>query len=63
GERTREGFYRTKNGIEPCIARAKAYAPFADLIWHRHAVRPVPSSTTTPECGRLRGAADRSRTD
>src|SRR6516225_7965176 len=33
GERTREGFYRTKNGIEPCIARAKAYAPFADLIW------------------------------
>src|SRR5918912_1227687 len=33
GERTKEGFYRTKNGIEPCIARAKAYAPFADLIW------------------------------
>jgi isocitrate lyase len=33
GERTREGFYRTRNGIDPCIARAKAYAPFADLIW------------------------------
>ncbi len=33
GERTAEGFYRVRNGIEPCIARAKAYAPFADLIW------------------------------
>lgn len=33
GERTAEGFYRVKNGIEPCIARAKAYAPYADLIW------------------------------
>ena len=33
GDRTTEGFYRVKNGIEPCIARAKAYAPYADLIW------------------------------
>jgi isocitrate lyase len=33
GERTAEGFYRVKNGIEPCIARAKAYAPYSDLIW------------------------------
>ncbi|HJE90621.1 MAG TPA: isocitrate lyase [Dietzia timorensis] len=33
GERTAEGFYNVKNGIEPCIARAKAYAPFADMIW------------------------------
>src|SRR5690606_20732392 len=33
GERTAEGFYRVRNGIEPCIARAKAYAPYADLIW------------------------------
>ena len=33
GERTREGFYRVKNGLEPCIARATAYAPYADLIW------------------------------
>ncbi|KNX39396.1 Isocitrate lyase [Luteipulveratus halotolerans] len=33
GERTAEGFYKVKNGIEPCIARAKAYAPYADLIW------------------------------
>ena len=31
--RTVEGFYNVKNGIEPCIARAIAYAPHADLIW------------------------------
>jgi isocitrate lyase len=33
GTRTAEGFYGVRNGIEPCIARAKAYAPYADLIW------------------------------
>ncbi|MET8801060.1 isocitrate lyase [Nocardia sp. NPDC004568] len=33
GTRTAEGFFGVKNGIEPCIARAKAYAPYADLIW------------------------------
>ncbi|MGC5048468.1 isocitrate lyase [Micrococcus porci] len=33
GERTAEGFYKVKNGVEPCIARAKAYAPYSDLIW------------------------------
>ncbi len=33
GERTAEGFYRVKNGIEPCIARAKAFAPYSDMIW------------------------------
>ncbi|MBB2718895.1 UNVERIFIED_ORG: isocitrate lyase [Rhizobium etli] len=31
--RTVEGFYKVKNGIEPCIARAVAYAPHCDLIW------------------------------
>ena len=31
--RTAEGFYHVKNGLEPCIARAIAYAPYADLIW------------------------------
>src|SRR4051812_32833649 len=31
--RTPEGFYKVRNGIEPCIARAKAYAPYSDLIW------------------------------
>ena len=33
GERTAEGFYKIKNGLEPCIARAKSYAPYADMIW------------------------------
>jgi len=33
GERTAEGFYKVQNGLEPCIARAKAYAPYSDLIW------------------------------
>ena len=33
GERTVEGFYRTKNGIEQAISRAVAYAPYADLVW------------------------------
>ncbi|ANM02904.1 isocitrate lyase [Rhizobium phaseoli] len=31
--RTVEGFYQVRNGIEPCIARAIAYAPHCDLIW------------------------------
>src|SRR5580693_6000360 len=33
GDRTAEGFYRVRNGIEPCIARGLAYAPYSDLIW------------------------------
>jgi isocitrate lyase len=33
GERTAEGYYRVRNGIEPVIARGLAYAPYADLIW------------------------------
>ena len=33
GERTEEGFFRLKGGIEAAIARGIAYAPFADLIW------------------------------
>ena len=33
GERSPEGFYYIKNGLEPSIARAKAYAPYSDLLW------------------------------
>ena len=33
GERTNEGFYRVRSGLGPVLARAKAYAPYADLIW------------------------------
>ncbi len=33
GERTAEGFYRVRNGVEACIARGLAYAPYSDLLW------------------------------
>ena len=33
GERTSEGFFRTKPGIDQAIARGLAYAPYADLVW------------------------------
>lgn len=33
GERTPEGYYRVRPGIEAAIARGLAYAPYADLIW------------------------------
>jgi isocitrate lyase len=40
GERTAEGFYRVRGGIEACIARGLAYAPYSDLLW---------METSTPE--------------
>ena len=33
GERTAEGFYRVRDGLEAAIARGLAYAPYADLVW------------------------------
>ncbi len=33
GERTPEGFYRVRAGIEQAIARALSYAPYVDMIW------------------------------
>ncbi|MGA2938383.1 MAG: isocitrate lyase [Syntrophobacteraceae bacterium] len=33
GKRTAEGFYTVRNGIEPAIERALAYAPYADMLW------------------------------
>jgi len=33
GERTAEGFYRVRAGIDQAIARAVSYAPFVDLLW------------------------------
>ena len=45
GERTGEGFYRVRGGIEPVLARARAYAPYADLIW---------VETGTPDLGLAR---------
>jgi isocitrate lyase len=33
GERTVEGFYKTRNGIDQAVSRGLAYAPYADLVW------------------------------
>ena len=33
GERTSEGFYRVRNGIDQAISRGLAYAPYADMLW------------------------------
>jgi isocitrate lyase len=33
GERTVEGFYRTKPGLQQAVSRGLAYAPYADLVW------------------------------
>jgi isocitrate/methylisocitrate lyase len=49
GERTPEGFFRIKGGLEVAIARGLAYAPYADLIW---------CETSTPDLGEARRFAD-----
>ncbi len=45
GERTPEGFFRIKGGLDQAIARGLAYAPYADLIW---------CETSTPDLGEAR---------
>ena len=45
GERTAEGFFRVKDGIDAAIARSLAYAPYADLLWFE---------TSTPDLGEAR---------
>jgi isocitrate lyase len=42
GERTPEGFFRVRDGLEPAIVRSLAYAPHADLLWFE---------TSTPDLG------------
>jgi isocitrate/methylisocitrate lyase len=49
GERTAEGFFRVRNGIEQAISRGLAYAPYADLIW---------CETGTPDLGFARRYAE-----
>jgi isocitrate lyase len=49
GERTAEGFYRIKNGVECAIARALAYAPYADVLW---------CETSTPDLEEARQFAE-----
>src|SRR5262245_10692316 len=48
GERTPEGFFRVRDGLEAAIARGLAYAPYADLIW---------CETSTPDLGEARDFA------
>ena len=33
GQRTVEGFYKTRNGLDQAVSRGLAYAPYADLVW------------------------------
>ena len=42
GERTPEGFFRVRDGLDAAIARGTAYAPYADLVWFE---------TSTPDLG------------
>jgi isocitrate lyase len=49
GERTHEGFYTVRNGIEVAIARGLAYAPFADMLW---------CETATPDLDEARAFAE-----
>ena len=49
GERTPEGFFRMKGGLEAAISRAISYAPYADLVW---------CETATPNIEEARGFAE-----
>ena len=33
GERTSEGFYKTKKGFDQALSRGLAYAEYADMVW------------------------------
>lgn len=54
GERSSEGFYYIQNGLEPSIARAKAYAPYSDLLW---------METSTPDLDIARQFAEAVKAD
>lgn len=49
GERTPEGFFRTRAGIEQAISRGLAYAPYADVLW---------CETSTPDLALAQRFAD-----
>ena len=52
GERTSEGFYKVRNGLEQAISRGVAYAPYADLVWCETGTRTWASPASSP--GRAR---------
>jgi isocitrate lyase len=49
GERTAEGFYRVRDGLDAATSRGLAYAPYADLVW---------CETSTPDIGEAREFAN-----
>ncbi len=49
GERTAEGFFRVRDGLEAAIARSLAYAPYADVLWFE---------TSMPDLGEARAFAE-----
>jgi isocitrate lyase len=49
GERTSEGFFRIRDGLEAAIARSLAYAPYADVLWFE---------TSTPDLDEAKEFAD-----
>ncbi|QKJ88957.1 Isocitrate lyase [Paramixta manurensis] len=49
GERTPEGFFRTRSGVEQAISRGLAYAPYADVLW---------CETSTPDLQQARRFAE-----
>ncbi|MFN8473908.1 MAG: isocitrate lyase [Anaerolineae bacterium] len=53
GERTSEGYYRVRSGLDAAIARSLAYAPYADLLWFE---------TSHPDLEEARKFADAIRT-
>jgi isocitrate lyase len=46
GERTPEGFFRVRDGIEAAIARGLAYAPYSDLLWFETATPDLEQAET-----------------
>jgi len=54
GERTAEGFYRVRNGLEQSISRGVSYAPYADMVW---------CETGTPDLGFAKEWADAVRAE
>lgn len=54
GDRTAEGFYSVKNGMEQAISRGVAYAPYSDLVW---------CETGTPDLGFAREWAEAVRAE
>jgi len=49
GDRTEEGFFRVRGGMDAAIERARAYAPYADMLW---------CETATPELDDARAFAE-----